>query len=136
MPKNFPSQPATFSSRSCLHPASVGVCKPSKLGETCCVQCSLAVFPAKELAEYVVRLSLHLGMLLLSAAEAVDHPEELVTINMHLFFGRCDSAELAPHLASGQGDLLNAILGHTGHCLQSIGWLQEGRNSLPCKTTD
>ena len=33
-------------------------------------------------------------MLLLSAAEAVDQSEGLVTINVHLFCGRCDLAQI------------------------------------------
>lgn len=78
VPKSFQLQPVTFSSRSCLHSASVGFCKPSRLGEICCAHCSPAVLSAKE---HVAQLSLHL---LLSAAEAVDHPEDLVPIQMHL----------------------------------------------------
>lgn len=49
-------------------------------------------------------------MLLVSAAEAVDYPEELATIKMRLFCERRAVAESAPHLVFGQGDLVKAIL--------------------------
>ena len=76
VPENSQSQPDILSSRSRLHSASVALYEPFTLGESG-VQYSPAVFPAKKVA--VVRLSLLLDMLLLSAAEAVDQSEGLVT---------------------------------------------------------
>lgn len=112
----------------------MGVCKSSNLVKLAVSNAALLYLSAKEIAEYGVRLPVHLDMLLLSAAEAVDHPEELVAVQIHLFCERCESAESAPYLASSHGDLVNAILGHTGHCLQTIGRLQEGSNFMSCRT--
>ncbi len=66
-----------------------------------------------------MRLSLLLDMLLLSAAEAVDQSDELVTIKMHTFYGRCGLAEI--WLLANKGDLLNAVLCHTGHSHTLLG---------------
>jgi len=52
VPETFQSQPAVFSSRSCLHSAAVGVCKSSNLVKLAVSNAALLYLSAKEIAEY------------------------------------------------------------------------------------